>query len=185
MRRTRHLGGYLLQNGMFAPSLIKSIQRGTIALSLVTSNTATIASVNVAHTRLVYLGTRDLGAATTPDLVACRVALTNATTVTAFVNTAANVVVSFEVIQYVPGVIKSVQRGTLTTTTSATGTATITSVNTAKSKLDYLGFTTTWTATTHIGLVLGHVELTNATTVTFDGNASIDRTVGYQVAAFY
>ena len=171
---------------MFSPTLIKSIQRGVITLSGVASNTAAIASVNPANCRLVWLGTYDTTASTTPDLVCCRVEFTNATTITAYVNTATTgATVSFEVIEYVPGVIKSVQRSTFAVTGSTAGTGTITAVTTSKAQLDYLGFTTTYTGATVVGQGFGRLVLTNATTLTFNGLGSMDRTVGYQVTEFF
>ena len=169
-------------------SLIRSIQRATITIAGgSTSNTATITSVDVTNSVLRYLGTEIAGADTTPDIVACRVAFTNATTITATVNTvgAGNRIVSFEVIEYWPGVLRSVQRGTVTTTGSSTGTATITSVTTTKATLDFLGFTTTYAGGTLVGHALADVVLTNATTVTANGLGAIDRTVGFQVTEWY
>lgn len=163
---------------------IKSIQRGTIAIAGgATSNTATITSVDTANTRLVFLGILDASGDTTPDIVACRIALTNATTVTATVNTvgAGNRTVSYEVVEYFPGAIKTIQRGTFATTGSTTGTATISSVDTTRTTLDYLGFSTTFSGGTVVGQALGELVLTNATTVTFNGLGNQNRTVSYQV----
>ena len=163
---------------------VKSVQRGTISIAgAATSNTATITGVSLTNSVLRYLGTEDQSGDTTPNKVACRIAFTNATTITATVNTAGAGprVVSFEVIEYNTGVIKSIQRGTVTTTANNTGTATISAVTTTKSTLDFLGFTTTYSGGTIAGHALADVILTNATTVTANGLGSLDRTVGYQV----
>ena len=62
--------------------------------------------------------------------------------------------------------IKSVQRGILTiASSSATGTATITSVDTNKSVLRFLSYTTGWSANVE-GLRIPRIILTNSTTVT-------------------
>lgn len=88
--------------------------------------------------------------------------------------------------QFFGGGIKSIQRGTITVALSAgagSNTATITSVNTAKSAIEFLGVTpdsqtsaTAW----------GRVTLTNSTTVTANAAGSSDRniTIGYQVVEF-
>lgn len=163
---------------------ITRIQRGTISIAAgATSNTATLTSaVDITRTRLVYLGMVG-GADATVAPVACRVALTDSVTVTATVNTTsagAARVVGFEVIEYAPGVIRAIRRGTIATTASATGTDTITAVNVDKSTLDNLGFTTDGASTSPASAQV-RVDLTNATTVTVTGIGSVDRTVGYQV----
>ena len=65
------------------------------------------------------------------------------------------------------GQIKSIQRGVI----ASPGTATITSVNTSKSLLAYLGASATG----------AYVVLTNSTTVTATGAAN----VSYQVVEYY
>lgn len=163
---------------------IVRIQRDIITIAAgATSNTATLpVAVDVSRSVIRFLGYTPNGAATTPDITQCRVALTNGTTVTAFVNStgAAGRVVSFEVIEYAPGVIKRVQRGTITTTASTNGTDTITTVDVSKSTLDYLGFTTDFTGGTDVGFCGTRIVLTNGTTVTAVGVGSLNRTVGYQ-----
>jgi hypothetical protein len=162
---------------------IARIQRAsiTIAGGGATSNTATIIAVDVSRTRIVWLGTEDNGAGGNADTVCCRVELTDPTTVTASCNSASAQVriVSFEVIEYHPGVIRRIQRGTLATSAATAGTATLTGVDTARTTLDGLGFTTTG-AGTGPGTFGGTWVLTNATTVTFTSIGSFDRTVGYQ-----
>ena len=168
---------------------VARVQRGSIDIAgAATSNTATLTtSVDLARSRIVFLGIHDQSADTTPDKVACRVALTNANTVTATVNTTGAGIrtVKYEVIEYQPGVIRYLKRGTITTTGATTGTDTVAVSDTTKSTVDYLGFTTTYNAGSQIGLGLGSVVLTNATTVTFVGQGGIDRTAGYQVVEFY
>lgn len=62
-----------------------------------------------------------------------------------------------------PGTFKSVQRGVINIATAATtATATIASVDAAKSELRFLGSSTDNNAVTQ----LAHLTLTNATTVT-------------------
>ena len=168
-------------------SLIKSIQRGIITMtSGVTTDTATITAVVPDHCRLIYLGAID-PADVTVDISACRIALTNSTTITATVNSTSaggSRVVSYEIQEFWPGVLRSVQRGTLSTAAAASGTATITSVNTTHATVDALGFTTTATAT-EVGTNQFSLVLTNATTITGTGLGSLTRTAGYQVIEWY
>jgi len=66
--------------------------------------------------------------------------------------------------QFLPGSIKSIQRGTITIANSSTSnTATITAVVTAKSIISLLGTSSTETSAANL---LARVELTNTTTVT-------------------
>lgn len=162
--------------------LIKSVQRGTILITGATSNTATITSVDTANAELVFLGCDYSNSSTNPAITMARVELTNATTVTAYVNTspgAQEVRVSYEVIEYFPGVLKSAQRGTIT----GASTATITSVDTAKSKLSFLGWTTSNTTSDMVNNP--KMVLTNATTVTQSGGVVTNITGGWQVLEFY
>lgn len=180
--RTRLLGSgaSALVSQWFQRSRVKSLQRGTIAITGATSNTATITAAVLANSRLRFLGCiADNGSLASRQVLA-RLAFTNTTTITATVDTSpgANVTtVSFEVIEYWPGVIKSVQRGTVTTT------AAITAVNTAKSELDYLGNTTTVaSADTSSG---AYLALTNSTTVTLTPGLSLGQVAGYQVVEWF
>lgn len=163
---------------------IARIQRGTISIAAgATSNTATLTNaVDTTRTRLVYVGMVGANDATV-DAAACRLALTDSVTVTASVNSvsgAGSRVVGYEVVEYAPGVIRAIRRGTITVTGSTAGTDTITAVNVDKSTLDYLGFTTDGASTAPATAIV-RVDLTNATTVTANGLGSVNRTVGYQV----
>lgn len=163
---------------------IARIQRDTITITNgTTSNTATLpVAVDTTRSRVVLLGVTAAGDATV-DPVACRVALTNGTTVTATVNSVSgsgNRVVAFEVVEYHPGVIRGIRRGTITTTGADSGTDTISTVTTDRSTVDYLGFTTD-SVQTGPGAALVRVVLTNATTVTATGVGAVNRTIGYQV----
>ncbi|HMM52296.1 MAG TPA: hypothetical protein PKD87_11850 [Burkholderiaceae bacterium] len=84
---------------LFGPSKIKSIQRGTISLtSGTTSASATISSVNTAKATLTYLGN---SVGDSPATVQARIALTNATTVTATRSaTSTSAAVSYEVVEW-------------------------------------------------------------------------------------
>jgi len=189
MRRHRNFLGPAGMGGMVglwgASSLIKSIQRGTIAITGATSATATIAAVAMENCRLVRTGRLYSDNTGSGAQSFIRLTFTNATTITATVVTspsAQTATVGFEVIEYVPGVIKSVQRGTVTFPTT---TATITEVNTAKSQIDHLG------STANSGGAIGSVQetnatLTNGTTVTITSGTTGDLQVtGFQVVEWF
>lgn len=172
--------------------LIKSVQRGTttMATSAVT-NTTTITSVVLANSRIKYLGFRSDAVGdggTSPAYLMCRVELTNATTVSVFRDQSDNTygrIVSWEVIEYFPGVIRAVQRGYIDMTTNTSATATLSpAVVLAKSELDYLGNITKY-GTSSNNIYSATVVLTNTTTVTATvPNAAGAMHVGWQVTQF-
>lgn len=181
MRRSRADGLFHTRSGMPLVSLVRSVQRGTITIAgASTSNTATINAVNTDRAVLKFLGCT-VGGVENPSFVFARVALTNATTVTATKGNsdpgADDVVVSYEVVEYGMGLIRSIQRGTITAA-AGTATATINAVNTEKSTLDYLGMSTVNTQTDNTWVA--NVDLQDATTVRASALAA-DATVGFQV----
>jgi hypothetical protein len=172
------------------PGIVKSIQRGTIAVNApATSNTATITAVVPGNTRLVWLGCSSTGTTTTVIEMQASIALTNATTITATrtAGTTLNVIVSFEVIEYWPGVLRTVQRGTVTATAAVSGTATLATTlqNTTRATLDLLGFQLNF-ANLEAEDAYGELRLTNTTTVTLTRIAAQGNlTAGYQVCEWY
>jgi hypothetical protein len=161
---------------------VKSIQRGTITIaSGAAANTATITAVDTANTVLRWLG--HTSTIQQDDNGYARIALTNATTITATraSNPAGDCVVSYEVIEYVPGAIRSIQRGTITVSADPTD-AVITSVTTSKAQVDYLGFS--FNATTADLTVLPMLSLLSATAVRAN-EFTIGGVVGYQVVEWY
>lgn len=86
------------------------------------------------------------------------------------------------VTQFLPGQIKSIQRGTIAISSGTSNTATVTSVDTSKSILMHLGQYSTQTG---IDNVLTALALTNATTITATRGASTGTTtVGYQLVEY-
>ena len=86
--------------------------------------------------------------------------------------------------QFTGSGIKSIQRGTISISNALSATATITSVNTNKSMVSFLGFTETSTLTDNRGAA--YIVLTNATTVTANRlTSSNTTTVSYEVIEFY
>lgn len=179
MRGTTPVGQWL-RGGALS---VRRVQRGTITITAATSNTATISAVDTLNTELVFLGQDYSNTSTNPAIGQARIALTNGTTVTATLNTtpgAQSVTVSFEVIEYQPGAVKSIQRGTVTGAAAATLS---TAVDVTKSRLTSLGWTTTDTA---LDLSINaKLVLTNGTTVTQSGGVVTNITSGFQVVEFY
>jgi hypothetical protein len=135
---------------------VKSVQTGLISITGATSNTATVASVDVNNAILLMHGQTYSVSSMDQSKAQARITLTNPTTVTATVNTSPageTTVVAFTLVEFYPGAIRSVQRGTVT----GAATATISSVINTK------------------------LVLTNATTVTHSGTAAASVTSGYQV----
>lgn len=151
----------------YTPSALKSLQRGTITIpgGGTFSANATITAVVSANARLRWIGqTLDSGDASRGFAY---LTLANTTTVTAARTGAFNIMtVGFEVAEYLPQFIKSVQRGTITTASVTSNTATVSSVNTAKAELDYLGNATSDTGSGNTANTQTQLALTNGTTIT-------------------
>lgn len=171
--------------GQRVRSLIRSVQRGTITITGAATGTATITAVDAANSRIRFLGqTASLNVVDGTKYFA-RVTLTNATTVTATANAspgANSCTVGYEVTEYYPGVLRSVQRGTISCT-GGSATATIAAVNLQKSELSLLGFSDADTSNNNG--VVPTLTLTNATTVTASNVVAAQATAGYEVAEFY
>lgn len=158
------------------------VQRGTVQVnSGGTSGTATITAVDLNNARLRYLGTSSAGGGTTEATMMMKAALTNSTTITGTVNSAAgtNTVISYEVTSYVPGIIKSVQRGNMAGNT----TATITTLDTSRTELDFLSNTTSG-GNTNIA-DQARVAVTNATTVTSVSLEGVASSINYQAVEWF
>lgn len=171
------------------PGIVKSVQQSTIDLNGLTSKTATITSVVTANALIFHQGA-SYGASTADPSVFTLIALTNATTVTASDRTAlgAAMPVGFVVIEFVPGVLKYVQRGTIDVNGGTTATAAITSpVNTLKAFVTSLGFVPSLDPTFDFQKHVPRLALTNGTTITMTvgANPTVSMTMGYQVAEFY
>lgn len=162
-------------------SLIKSIQQVSISNSGGAVATATITAVVMLNTILIFGGndSSDVGS----DMAAAEkyVALTNATTVTCTGSAVDNGLMKVTVIEFQPGVLKSVQRGLLTLTSASTA-VTITAVNVNKSTVAWLG----QKLTTSASRSRANLVLTNATTVTGALLVFADNTVvSYEVWEFF
>lgn len=159
-------------------SIIKSIQTGSIDLNGANSNTATITAVDVSNALLLGNNYSNASVLKTSTKNFASITLTNATTVTATRtdNDAAAMPVLFTVLEFQPGIFKSIQYGNTGVST------TITAVNTAKSVVWNLGFLGALAGDT-IGTEWRSIVLTNATTVTVAGAGG--GALSFVVAEFY
>jgi len=165
-------------------SVIKSLQTNTIAIT-VTSNTRALSpAVDPSNCLLINLGWIYDTVDTQSDAYNARLTFTNATTITA-TRTAVvgTTTVTFLVIEFVPGVIKSIQQNTISVASSTTDT--INPINVGKYHLANLGQTST--DISGAGAVFETaLILTNSTTITATrGNNSGTTVVGYRIAEFY
>lgn len=157
-------------------------QFGAVAMASPTqSATATITAVDPTRSLLIPLGTTstrgaaDLGAGFT------LLTFTNPTTITGDRGSSSgDVSAAFVVVQFQPGVWKSIQRNTIVLSGVTSNTRTVTAVDTTKAFLMSLGFNAT-SATTD-ATALAKLALTNTTTITATKNTSTDdTTVGFQL----
>lgn len=180
-RGTGPFGGAGMVGLWGASSLVRSVQRGTIAMSGVQiSNTATIAAVNENNTLLVILGNSTSSAGVTTEYAFARLSLSGTTLTATRAGTGTTITTSYEVIEFAPGVIKSVQRVVTLVTLNGTATQTITAVDPAKSTVQCIGITGDTNAFN--GSFWSYGTLTNATTLTY---TSVHNTggLGYYFAA--
>jgi len=136
--------------------------------------TETIDSVDTSKSFVIF-GSNTLSASSASIP---RLELTNATTVTATRNGTSDTMVVYGcVVEGTSNLIDTVQQGTISMTgASQTATDTITSVDTSRSAVFYLGAS---------GSKIAAVELTNATTVTASiASSASTQTVGYVVVEF-
>lgn len=189
MPRDRSGGLFVLPSGLEVPSLVKSVQRGTVAIGAnALTGTATITSVNMSKSILRYLGeTLSVQDNRSWDEATAHLTFTDATTITAtrvsFGAFLTTMDLSFEVIEYWPGVIKSVQRGTVV----SGGTSSVTAVNTSRSILEFLGWSCTDTIqNSNQNFQMPRIALASSTSVSCtQGNGGAQSTVSYQLTEFY
>lgn len=173
-------------------SLIKSIQSGTTTIPIGgTTNTSTVTGVVLANSVLLSLGwTMNSAAETNAGRYNLRISLTNPTTITATAydsGPASAPVTSWMLVEFMPGVIKTRQEGTISLTTVASVTATVTAVTVQKSALFPIGYSGGQDPSLAQG-ASARLALTNATTITaskIGTSALVPMTVGYQLVEFF
>lgn len=178
MRRSITLAGMRCVDGR-----IKSIQRGVIAIAGAASATATITAVHLRHARLRFLGYTN----STDDAVnmIARVELTDETTVTAlrYATVAAGTSVGWEVTEYWPGVIKSVQRGSVALSASPQN-VTLAAVNSKRAEVHLLGWRGN-AAGTGVTYLWHYAQLTTDTNLALSAGAVGGYDAGYEVTEFW
>lgn len=128
-----------------ASSLIKSVQAGTLQNAGGVTNTATINAVVPENSMLICSFLTQAGTASDMRNAFAHLALTNATTLTLTINANAGyfTTIGYIVVEFMPGVVKSIQRILVTLPNPSSGaTGAITEVNTSKAWLNYLGANT-------------------------------------------
>lgn len=166
------------------PGFVRSVQRGTATiLNTFSTVAATITAVDPTWTVVFFVGQTHSALSTVPSNWSCRVALANSTTITPVrTGTSGNLLVSYEVIEFWPGAIRSVQRGNVNTGS----TATISAVVTTKTVLVWMG-----QQMTHAGgggeeaTIQGWLTLTNSTTITASATSTGSSEVAYEAVEYY
>ena len=191
MRRQRNLLGPSGIGGMVglwgASSLVTSGQQANITIPLsgsANSNTSTISTVDPNRSIILWGGVFP-SAYNRNDLDGIRVALTNATTVTATRSgvSAADSYTSYSVMEFQPGVIRSVQRGT-STMSSTTIHNTITVVNLAKTFFTFLGISD-GDVSANTQRLNAYMYFVNSTDLAVAVYTAQSQVVGWQVVEFY
>ena len=169
---------------------VQSVQQVSITIaSGATSGTATISSVDTSKSFLVFGGPSNDGAGGGGNANASkeepRIELTNATTVTAYRDTSTTtaVTINANVIEGKSTLVSSVQHGTVALSGVSSNTTTITSVDTSRSVVVYLGHTSPNTSASARYYNID-ITLTNSTTVTATAGISSDQTIGFCVVEF-
>lgn len=179
MRRTHFLEGLRLHT-----SLVKRVQTGTITISpSSSSNTASISKVNRRNTMLLLSVTNQShdGANLINGTDLIRGEITSDTVVTATRGgTTGTCTIRYEATEFRPGVIKRIQRVTVTAS-GATGNTTISEVDLNKVFLNRTGHSNNTNAAT--GLPQSY--LTSSTNLRGDFLASTTSVHGAEVAEFY
>lgn len=189
--RSRQLGPPSLVSQWLQGSQINSIQRGRLSITAGSaSNTASITAVATAYSIVNLIGWSSSGNTGGIEASIGRLTLTNATTVTAnrLSDAAGLVTLSYEVIEFNPTVIRSVQSGFIAmAVATVTASATITAVVAAKSQAFCAGVEVTTDGNGGSDETFCEIQLTNATTVDATRQAAAANAVkvGYCVLEWF
>jgi hypothetical protein len=154
-----------------------------------TSETDTIGGVTSGNSLLIYGGCTSDGS-TPCNAILTRLDLTNSTTVTLTrslegLGFSATVTVSYTVVEFATAALNgSIQRGDVALSSSTSGTATISNVNTAKSFANYASQSGNGTMDDNGSTNFMSLALTNGTTVTANTNSAGSPTISYEVIQF-
>lgn len=182
-----------LPNLVDAALLIDKVEYGTIAIGADTSvNTATLgSSFDTSRSSVFWLGSSFSNHPANASTTMAALDFTNSTTITATRGTqsaqaASTLTVGFVVVQWSSGVTTSIQRGTIVTNGGSTSnTATISSVDTSRSFVHWLGDYATSSISADLASAAFRQTLTDSTTVTATRQASVGTaTTSYEVIQF-
>lgn len=168
----------------FAAGAIQSLQQlATASTSTGASEAITISAVVMANTILAYGGMAC--ASSTFTLIRGYLQLTSTTNVNSVrgASNSGSHTPFFTVIEFVPGVISSIERATIAVASATSNTATLSNSLTSKGLANFTGFNTTATASDEMQAKLAK---TNATTLTASKNTagSSTSTVAYEAVNF-
>lgn len=137
--------GYAVEYQAFA---IQSVQSGTIILSGVATNTASISSVNTSYAYIRW-GGRSKNTAATQRKMQIRLSFASSTSVQADCEpTGSSATVAFTVVEFKPSILNStVQAVSITLTSTASNTAAISAVTPAQTMLVFSGYSDSNSAT--------------------------------------
>ena len=177
------LGGSGIVGRWGGSSLVRSVQRGVITYNSATQATATITAVDVNNSIVIWLG-QDNGGVCQDDTGRMRIDLNSATTVRATrqSNNAYGSSVSFEVIEFEPGLIKQRQAISGTFSSSPLNT-TITAVNMNKTIVFFNGCDDP--AASSCSYTFMRISLASTTTVNFTSGATNSQVTFATVVEFY
>lgn len=168
----------------FAPGIVNALQVRALALSgSSTTATDTISSVNMANTMLVYQGATCTSS--TLNAYLYNLELTGSTQVSLVrgASTSISRTVAYTVLEFVSGVLASVQRGTQAVASVTSADATISTVDTSRAVANWTGFST---GASTLDERFASVKLLDATTVRAQKNTagSSTSTPGYEAVEF-
>jgi hypothetical protein len=169
-------------------STIRSVQTGILTIANNGgSGTATITTVDVNNSMLVFHGFTQNSSGTAPGSIFSRMTLTNSTTITAVrVGSTGATYITYTVIEFWPGTIRRVQTGYVSLNTVASNTVTVSAVDINKSFVLYLGVATNDADVAVTGQHFAKIVLTNATTLTATIDIAQSTTeVSYMLVEFY
>lgn len=168
----------------FNSSIIQSIQARAVTLTSNTaSDTDTINAVTMANTLLIYNGVNSTSTSINIFLYYLQLTSTTQTTLTRIGTSSTTRTIGYTALEFVPSVLNSMQRGSISVASVASADATITAVNTSKAVCNV----THWdTDASSADERFASGKLNSSTTVRAEKNTGGTSTsvVGYEVAEF-
>jgi hypothetical protein len=177
--------GYMVAD--LGSTIVNSIAAspGTAHTAASATDTDTISGISTTGNSLLIYGGESITSTGDVNVAEYASSLTNSTTVTLTRNSSAGTASRthfFTAVQFAAAALNgSVQRGTVALSSQTSNTATITSVNTAKSFVNWGNFLS---GAGNIAVLQPTLVLTNGTTVTAATNSTGSPTVGYEVIQF-